>query len=241
MRPGQAVPDHLVAADELHEKPEDGIRPDIDRQRLAGGQPVVAQPSPKYDERERVEDDLVDEGWVQRDPCRHLEARRRHRIEHDPVCRVRRRPGRLGEQAADPPHRHTGRDGGREEIAGADAVADDPLGEMHAEPGAEESAEDGLIAIHPLLGEGGVLAEVDMLQPGAQAHHESAADQRAGHDRDDLVAGAPAPASFEREDQPGDRHAERHEDRVRGHGQVDTQQIPHCRIHAGQSGRPVAG
>ena len=107
LRPGQPDPHDLVAADELDER---SGRSRSRRGRTSGSPPArSAGAAARTTARERrgVEDDLVDERRVQRDPGRCAEpcgGRRRPAVM--PYDDPGRRPGQLGEQAADPADRH---------------------------------------------------------------------------------------------------------------------------------------
>ena len=112
------------------------------------------------------------------------------------------------------------------------AVAGQPLGDVHAEPGADQAAEDRAVAVEPLLGQARVLPQVDVLEPGAQPHEDGAADQGAHHDVQDPFVGLAAAARLVHEDEPGGQHAEQHEEAVGLHGQVDAQQVAEGGVHA---------
>ncbi len=56
-----------------------------------------------------------------------------------------------------------------------------------------------------------------MLEPGAQAHEQRAADQRAGHHEQQAVVGVSATAGLGDEDEDGGQHPETDEQRVRRH------------------------
>ena len=120
-------------------------------------------------------------------------ARRGGVVEGDPPRRARGAAGQLGEQAADAADRHTEGHGGGEQVTGAWPVAGEPLGDVHPGPRAHEPAEDAAVAVGPLLGERRVLAQVDVLEPGAEPHEDGPADQSAGHHDEEALVRRAAP------------------------------------------------
>ena len=77
--------------------------------------------------------------------------------------------GLLGEEASDPADHHRECDSRGEQVTGSRLVADDPLGHVDAEPGADQGAQHRRIAVRELVEEVEILRRVQMLGPGAQA------------------------------------------------------------------------
>ncbi len=172
VRPCQTTSFPRVNSTRNRNAPYAGDVPDED---LTGRQRSVPQPGPDDPEGDEVEDDLVGEGRVQRRAGRCTEAGGGIRVEGDAPAPPGGCTRLLGEQAADPADRHPEGHRGREEVTRAQPVAAEALGDVHAEPGADEPAEDAAVAVEPLLGEGGVAAEVEVLEPGAEPHEDRAA------------------------------------------------------------------
>jgi hypothetical protein len=147
-----------------------------------------------------------------------------------------RRARLLGEQAADPADRHPEGDRRREEVAGAQPVAGQALRDVHARPRTEQAAQDAAVAVEPLLGDRRVLAQVDVLQPGAHPHQDRATDERTHDHEDQPLVASTAPARLQHEHDRRGEHAEPHEEAV-------GRDRPEERVHGRQdcTGRGVPG
>jgi hypothetical protein len=130
------------------------------------------------------------------------------RVERDAPRQVGRRAGQLRQQTAEPADRHAGGDRGCEQVAGVLAIAGQALGHDRTDVRADQAGQDAAVAVEPLLGHRRVLAQVKVLQPGAEPAEERTADERAGHDVPQPVVADPAAAHLQREHQRGDPDAQ---------------------------------
>ena len=221
LRPGQSHPRHLVAADELDEEPEDAVRADVPDERRAGRQVGPAQPEP--------EDAGTPRGGRR-------SRRRRTGAAVDRPGHVGAGAGQLGEEAAHPADRHAERDRRREQVPGPQRVVGDALGDVHSQPGSDQPAQDRPVAVEPLLGERGVVAQVDVLRPGPEPHQQRATHQRTRDDVDQPLVGlAPAPR-LDHEDDHRHRDAEAHEQLMARERSDAGQHAAHPHTATGASG-----
>jgi hypothetical protein len=131
----------------------------------------------------------------------------------------------LGEEAADAADGHPEGHSGSEQVTGAQRVRGQPLGHVHTQPCPHQAAEDRTVAVEPLLGQARVLAQVDVLEPGAQAHEDCATDERTHHDVQDPFVGLASAARLVHEDPTSGQHAHQHEESVGVDREVHTEQV----------------
>ena len=208
------MPGLLVAPYELDPEPEDPVGGDVPDERLAGRQVLAAGPEPQHGESGELESDFVGEGRVQAHTGRHTQSSGTVGIEGDaPPCSGGSAWG-LGEQTPHPAHGHPQRHRGGEQVTRAGTVTHQALGDVDAEPGAEKPAQDGAIAVEPMLDQRRVVRHPRMLQPRPQSHEGRATDECPGHHEEHPLIGGAAPARLDDEHHCGTENPKGDKQRV---------------------------